>query len=327
MAEALRVSEDRYSGHLFNPADLAEEVGLDQDRRKAILFAEAGLSAGTHWRMLGLEWNATPEAVRAAYLDQVKLFHPDRYAGMKLGSFRGRLERVFRGLTEARDVLTSETHRAPYVLATAPALEVTRLEARRLEDERRSLERRGRLARHNPLLARAERINTLMKHGREMLAAGQFAQAVNDFQLVASLDPGNTEAGPLAVAARKKGMEGKINECLEKARAAEAMGSWPGALAAYRAAIEIEPGNVRALVLASRAALEAGEVGAARDLAEQGIKVQPRNAVAHEALGAALEVIGKKSDARKALERAVEIDPRLDSAKERLKKLRWSFLG
>jgi tetratricopeptide (TPR) repeat protein len=321
------VSGERDQGHSFNPADLAEAVDLDLDRRKAILRAEASLPTWNHWDVLGLEWNAPVEAVRAAYLDQVKIFHPDRYAGKRLGSFRSRLERVFRRLTEARDVLTSDTQRAPYVLATAPALEVTRREARRLEDERRSVERRGRLARHNPLLARADRITTLMKHGREMLAAGQYAQAVNDFQLVVGLDPGNTEAGPLAAEARKKGLETKVGECLEKARAAETMGSWQGALAAYRAALDLEPANVRVLVLASRAALEAGEVGAARDLAERGIQVQPRSAAAHEALGMALETIGKKADARKALERAVEIDPRLDSAKERLKKLRWSFLG
>ena len=321
------MSGDRYRGHLFDPADLAEAVDLDEARRKEILFAEAGLPTWTHWQVLGLEWNAPPEAVRSAYLDKVKVFHPDRYAGKRLGSYRGRLERVFRRLTEARDVLTSEVDRAPYVLATAPALEVTRLEARRLEDERRSAERRGRLARHNPLLARAERITTLMKHGRDMMGAGQFTQAANDFQLVASLDPGNTEAGPLAAAARKKAVEARVTECLDKAGAAEAMGGWQAALAAYRAALEIDPSHLRVLVLASRAALELGDGNAAREFADQALRVQPRSAVAHEALGAALDAVGKRSDARKALERAVEIDPRLDSAKERLKKLRWSFLG
>jgi tetratricopeptide (TPR) repeat protein len=105
------------------------------------------------------------------------------------------------------------------------------------------------------------------------------------------------------------------------------MGSWQAALAAYRAAHEVDPTSVRALVLASRAALELGDAAAAREFAEQGIRVQPRNATAHEALGAALDAAGKRSDARKALERAVEIDPRLESARERLKKLRWSFLG
>jgi curved DNA-binding protein CbpA len=208
------LSLDRYQGHVFNPADLAEEVDLDVAQRKAILHAEAKLPEWSHWQVLGLPWNASIEAVRAAYIEQVKIFHPDRYPGRKLGSYRTRLERVFRRVTEARDVLTSE-----------------------------------------------------------------------------------------------------------------ALQSWPGALAAYRAALEIDPSHSRALILASRAATEVGDVGSARELAEQAVRSQPRSAPAHEALGNALEASGKRADARKALERAVEIDPRLESAKERLKKLRWSFLG
>jgi tetratricopeptide (TPR) repeat protein len=321
------VSSDRYQGHLFDPATLAEAVDLDVERRKAILYAEASLADWTHWEVLGLPWNASVEAVRAAYIEQVKIFHPDRYPGKKLGSYRARLERVFRRVTEARDVLTSEERRADYTLATAPALERTRIEARRLEDERRAVERRGRLARQNPLLARAERISSLMRHGREMLAASSFVQAANDFQLVASLDPSHAEAAALAAEARKQGLAYRVAECIEKGHAAEVMESWQSALAAYRAAIEIDPANVRAMVLASRAATMAGEPLAARDFADQAVRVQPRNATAHEALGAALEASGKKADARKALERAVEIDPRLESAKERLKRLRWGFLG
>jgi tetratricopeptide (TPR) repeat protein len=321
------VSGDRYQGHLFNPADLSETVDIDVDRRKAILFAEAMLAEWTHWQVLGLPWNASVEAVRAAYIEQVKIFHPDQYSGQKLGSYRTRLERVFRRVTEARDVLAAEDERAAYVLATAPALERTRIEARRLEDERRSAERRGRLARHNPLLARAGRISDLMKHGRDMMAAGSFNQAANDFLLVTSLDQGNAEAAGLAAEARKKATAARVADCIDKGRAAEALGAWHGALAAYRAALEVEPSSIRALVLASRAAIELGDAGAARDFAEQAIRAQPRSAVAHEALGSALEAAGKRSDAKKALERAVEIDPRLESAKDRLKKLRWSFLG
>lgn len=321
------MSGDRYQGHPFNPADLAEAADLDVDRRKAILYAEAKLPGWSHWDVLGLPWNASVEAVRAAYIAQVKIFHPDQYAGKKLGSFRARLERVFRRVTEARDVLTSEEQRADYVVASAPALERTRIEARKLEEERRTGERRGRLARRNPLLARAERIADLLKHGQEAMAAGAFVQAANDFGLVASLDPGHAEAAGLAAQARKQAAAARVAECLEKGHAAEAMGSWQGALAAYRMALEHDPANARVLVLASRAAVELGDAGVARDLAEQAVRAQPRSARAHEALGAALEAMGKRAEAKKALERAVEIDPRLESAKERLKKLRWSFLG
>jgi tetratricopeptide (TPR) repeat protein len=321
------VTGDRYQGHLFNPADLAEPVDLDPDRRKQILFAEASLASWSHWDALGLEWNAPPEAVKAAYLEQVKVFHPDRYAGKKLGSFRARLEKVFRRITEARDVLSDEARRRDYVKASAPALEVTRMEARKLEDERRAEERRGRLARQNPLLARAGKISDLLKRGKEHLAAGRFVQAAADFQLVAGLDPSLAEVAGLIAEARKQGAAAKVAECLEKGAEAETMGQWHRALAAYRLALEADPNHFRASVLASRAGLKAGEVGAARELGELAVRLAPRNAAAHEALGLALAAMGRKAEAKKALERAVELDARLETAREHLKKLRWSFLG
>lgn len=321
------MSVDRYRDFVFNPADLAEDVDLDVERRKEILFAEARLPAWTHFDVLGLPWNAPAAAARAAYVEKVKIFHPDRYPGKRLGSFQGRLEKVFRRLTEARDVLTDEARRTAYARTTAPALELAAMEARRLEDEKRSEERRARLARQNPLLARAGRVADLMKRGREAMAAGQFGLAANDFLLVAGLDPGNREAGELAAECKRRATAGKVQECLEKASGAEAMGQWGQAVAAYRAALEIDPAHLKAAILGSRAALQQGDGGAARELAEQAVKAAPRNGAAHEALGVALEALGRKADAKKAFERALELDARLETAKERLKKLRWSFLG
>jgi curved DNA-binding protein CbpA len=321
------VSVDRYRGFVFDPADLAEDVDLEIERRKEILFAEANLGAWTHFDLLGLPWNAPAEAARAAYVDKVKVFHPDRYPGRRLGSFQARLERVFRRLTEARDALTDETRRAAYARATAPALELAALEARKLEDEKRSGERRARLARQNPMLARAGRVAEFMKRGREGMAAGLYGQATNDFLLVASLDPSNREAVELAAECRRRVSAARVQECLEKAASAETMGQWGQAVVAYRAALEVDGTHLKACILGARAALQHGDGGAARELAEQAVKAAPRNGAAHEALGLALEALGRKAEAKKAFERALELDARLETAKERLKKLRWSFLG
>jgi tetratricopeptide (TPR) repeat protein len=312
---------------VFNPADLAEEVDLDLERRKEILHAEARLAKATHYELLGLPWNAGADAAKAAYVDRVKVFHPDRYAGKRLGTYRPRLERVFRRLTEARDTLVDDAKRAAYAKATAPATEVAKAAARQIEDERRSEERRARLARQNPMLARAGRVAELLARGREALQAGRFQEAANDFGLVATLDPGNRDAGELAAEARKRAQGGRVQEVIDKATSAEVMGNYGHALAAWRAAVEIDPGSVRATLGGVRAALQIGDATSARELAAAAIKAAPRHGPAHEALGQALEAAGNKGEARKAYERALELDPKLDTAKERLKKLRWSFLG
>jgi tetratricopeptide (TPR) repeat protein len=320
-------SGDRYSGFGFDPADLAEDVDLEVERRREILFADANASRWTLWQVLDLPWNAPAAAAKAAYLDKVKVFHPDRYAGKRLGSYRGRLERVFRRLTEARDTLSDEARRVAYARATAPADEYARLEARKLDDERRAEERRARLSRQNPLLARAARVSELVRRGKQAFADGKFSQAANDLQVALSLDPRNVELASLVADARRKAGATRAAEHYDRGVSAEVMGRPGAALAAFKEALEADPANVRAAAAAARVAIQLGDVGEARARAEAAVRASPSAALAHEALASVLEAEGQRREAKKALERALELDPRLESAKERLKKLRWSFLG
>ncbi len=318
---------DRYQGFVFCPADLSEDVELDVERRKEILFADAHLAKWTHWEVLGVPWNAPSAAAKAAYLDLVRIFHPDRYAGKRLGGYRARLERVFRRATEARDVLADDGRRAAYAKESAPPEEFARMEARKLEDERRADERRARLARQNPLLARAGRVGELVQRGKAAIAAGNFTAAANDLLLAQGLDPQNAELAVLAADMKRKAGAAKASELFRKALEAEAVGNVAGALETYRAALEADPANVRAAAHAAKAAATLGDLASARTLASAAVHAGPRAGVAHEALGIVLEAEGNKKEARKALEKALELDPRLEGAKERLKKLRWSFLG
>ncbi|MGE5413209.1 MAG: tetratricopeptide repeat protein, partial [Syntrophomonadaceae bacterium] len=281
----------------------------------------------THWELLGVPWGATAAQAKAAYLEKAKAFHPDRYAGRRLGSFRARLERVFRRITEARDVLVDDAKREAYARETAPPEQRAKLELRRLEDERRAAERRARLARRNPLVARASRVGELVARGRQAFEDGRVAQAASDLQLAAGLDPGNAEVQALAADARKRATVRRAVELYEQGLAAELAGRRGAALAAFREALGADPRHVRAAAAAARVAIELGELDAARAHAEAAVRAGPDVAAAHEALGAVLDAQGAKKEARRALERALELDPRLEGAKERLKRLRWSFLG
>ncbi|HEX8908922.1 MAG TPA: DnaJ domain-containing protein, partial [Anaeromyxobacteraceae bacterium] len=227
---------DRYANFAFPPADLAEEVDLPLELKKEILYLHARLGELDHWALLGLRWNASVDEARAAYLERVKVFHPDRHAGRRLGSFLPRVERIFHGLTAARDVLADEARRAEYARRTAPPEEFARLEARRLELEARAGERRARLARSNPLVARATRVQDLVARGKQAMAQGRFAQAANDLMSAASLDPRYPEARALAEEARRRAGAERAQELYEQGLAAEAVGSAGAALAKLREA-------------------------------------------------------------------------------------------
>jgi curved DNA-binding protein CbpA len=321
------LASDRYQNFVFTPSDLAEDVDLPLETRKEILYLHANLGTIDHWALLGLRWNAPPEAARTAYLDKVKVFHPDRHAGRRLGSYLGRIEKIFRALTEARDVLGDPVRRAEYARRTAPPEEFARMEARKLEDEARTGERRARLARANPLVARVARVQDLVRRGRQAMADGKFSQASTDFMTALGLDPRHPEARALAEEARRKAGSQRARDHYDKGLAAELIGNRAAALAAFREAAEADPGEPRYAAAASRAALEAGDLPAARQLAEAAVRAGPRAARALEALGAALQRGGEHREAKRALERAVELDPSLETAKALLKKLRWSFLG
>jgi tetratricopeptide (TPR) repeat protein len=324
------VADDRFRGFVFDPADLGEDVDLDVESRKEILFAEAQAAKGTLYDVLGLGWGATAEAAKAAYVAKVKLFHPDRFPGKRLGSYRVRLERVFRKLTEAKDVLADDARREAYQARSAPPEEKARAELRRAEDLKRAEERRARLARANPLVGqsvqRAQRVNELLQRGKQALAEGRLSAAANDFFTVLGIDPNHAEAKQLGNDARARANAAKANEAIEKAVKAALSGHRDVAVESLRAAVEAEPANPKTLLRASRVAMEAQAVDAARQFAEAAVRVAPRSGGAYEAVGVALEAEGRKDEARRALERALELDPSLESARDRLKKLK-GFLG
>jgi tetratricopeptide (TPR) repeat protein len=318
--------DERFRGFVFNAADLGEDVDLDPGIRKEILFAEAKAATGTLYDVLGLKWGATAEAAKAAYVAKVKVFHPDRYPGKRLGSYRGRLERVFRKLTEAKDVLCDDERRAAYQAASAPPEEKARAELRRAEDERRADERRARLARSNPLvgqsLQRAHRVSELLQRGKAALAEGRFSAAANDFFTILGMDANHPEAKQLGTEARAKANAGRANEAIERAVKASLSGHREAAVEALRAAVEAEPQSPRTLLRAARVAMDVSAYEVARQFAEAAVRSAPRSGGAQEALGVALEAEGRKDEARKALERALELDPQLQVARERLKKLK-----
>jgi tetratricopeptide (TPR) repeat protein len=102
-------------------AALLEEVDLEPERKKEIIELERALDTLDHFAVLGLKPGASPADVKTAYYNASRRFHPDRYFGKNLGSFRARMERIFRRLTDAHNVLTQPDKREAYLRAN-PAL-------------------------------------------------------------------------------------------------------------------------------------------------------------------------------------------------------------
>ncbi len=98
----------------IDEAALNEPVELDPERKRVILELSAELDELTHYELLGVASNADRKTIKDAYYGAVAAFHPDRYFGKNLGSYKARLEQIFRRLTEAHDVLTGGHTRQEY---------------------------------------------------------------------------------------------------------------------------------------------------------------------------------------------------------------------
>jgi curved DNA-binding protein CbpA len=115
IVEATEASESHHpAAALYDPKELDEIVDIEAERKRTILEAFYRLDSVTHYELLHVEPSADKRAIKNAYYEIVNVFHPDRYFGKKLGSFKVKLERVFARLTEAHDVLTRIGPRAEY---------------------------------------------------------------------------------------------------------------------------------------------------------------------------------------------------------------------
>ncbi len=99
---------------LYDASELDEDVEIDMDRRKRILEAFKRVQAQTHYECLGLDQDADKAAVKRAYFELSKQFHPDSLFGRRLGSYKQKMEGVFKRLTEAYDVLSKKKARQEY---------------------------------------------------------------------------------------------------------------------------------------------------------------------------------------------------------------------
>jgi curved DNA-binding protein CbpA len=115
IVETTAQSEVRHpAAALYDPAELDEAVEIDLDRRQQILDLYYRLDQLDHYQLFGVEPTADKKAIKAAYFEVVNVFHPDRYFGKKVGSFKPKLEKVFARLSQSYDVLSRNQSRSEY---------------------------------------------------------------------------------------------------------------------------------------------------------------------------------------------------------------------
>jgi curved DNA-binding protein CbpA len=93
--------------------------------RAAILELNQKLDASSHFEILGVPENATPDEVNGRYMRALRMYHPDRLAAAGLRELAPQAERVMARMGEAASILRDPKRRAEYVAARAGKKEDT----------------------------------------------------------------------------------------------------------------------------------------------------------------------------------------------------------
>lgn len=311
-------------------AALAEEVDLPPERKKEILEMERGLEDNDYYAILSIKPGATSEQIKQAYYDASRKFHPDRFYGKNLGSFRGRIERIFRKLTEAEKVLSDPEKRGEYLnanphLQTYNGTSSAEVTIKTEEDEQRDAERRARFAKH-PYLLKGAKVNDLIGKAKRALNSGDAGMALADLQAALQIDAKHKDALMLLGEARKAHELQRAATELSRAAELEKAGDIAAACNAYKIACGLDPKNGKAALKTAQLMLKAGQDAAeVRTFAQRAVDMEPRSADAHFLLACVLDDAGMKKLAQKHFQETLRLDPDHAEAKKRSRKFPWPF--
>lgn len=314
---------------------MPELVDLDPERQREIIELEKAQEGQDHFALLGVGRTASAEDMKQAYLDFSKRYHPDRFGGINLGSFRARIERIYRRVSEAYQVLSNPERRAAYLKAHPQRLSPTSPPAAAAEpalpeeplrsDEERRPERQARLARH-PYLARTHRLTDLLARGKAAMARGDFEQAYTDLNQVMNLDPKNREAAALLADVRRKHDEQRGKLELQRGVDLEKQQDLPKALESYRKASSLDPQNAESAYRAARLARTLGmDWNEVRSHAQRAVDLAPTSVPQRLLLAQVLLENKAGNLAKRHLQEVLKLDPKNAEASALLRKSRWPF--
>jgi tetratricopeptide (TPR) repeat protein len=334
------------AGALWDPA-LSEECDLSRDERLQILKAEHDLNHQTFWQILGLAIDPTSSDIKRAYFSASKSFHPDRFFGRNLGTFRERLERIFHRLTVAHDTLVDERKRAAYQARYPPpwcspvvdppgpsgVSETSEEREARLERRRQEIIAARKAKKLNSKMrtsstvemAHNAKAEEMYRDGLNKLKAGEVFRAVAAFKLAVTYEPQNATYRAMFEEANGQAMIARAVEVVEQAESAAQLGQVDNAARLWARAFEMAPNRSEYAIRAAEQYLAAGDHDAALRLALQAIDLAPRRLEAQIITARALEACGDAGAALKQWKIAGSLDPSDGHVKKAIRRLSKSL--
>jgi len=287
---------------------------------------EAKAERLTHYELLSVGADADGGAIRRAYLEKSKRFHPDAWYRKDVGPYGPMLSKWFKRLSQAYQILSDEESRAEYDRENRALLSITdraaleRRELSRAEEERRARERRDRMLRTKGF-ARVGAARKLYEEAVEMAEKGERTQAIFALKAAHELDPNRKEIAGRLMDLERDQARARAGSALASAQEREEKRRFKEAMAAYAAALQNDPASFVAASGAARCAMEAGDPRSAVTWAARAVELNPADAPTRLMLARLFVAAGMKARARTELTALLSKTPDHKEAKALLRTL------
>ena len=321
--------------------DIEVDPSLDLDpkiQQELLEFANA-LDRPYH-ELLGVAADADTRAIKKAYFQKAKRFHPDRYFRKNVGEFGPLVESCFKKLLEAYELLSDpatreEVQRAEKARAAktahpptpeAPPVESGGASKPRMSgtEAARRLRRRmsGLQGHHKAKHERKQKAKSFFESGMTAFRSERWIEAAGSVRLAMAFDPANEVYREEFVTVQRKAHEERAQQLTRSADAALDLRDYKVGFEALEEACYYRPFDAELAIRAARIAWQAiGDLRKAKELASSACELEPERADYHRVLGQIYKAADLMANAKRELEAAIRLDPKDKEAKAELRGL------
>ena len=317
--------------------DLDDSLEIDVKLQEEILAFAARIDRPYH-EILEVEVDADARAIKKAYFAKSKRLHPDRYFRKNTGEYGPLIERCFKKLLEAYELLSDPNTRAEVqknLAATAPASDAAPAVASepsvkpgQAEKSRKAaLEARKRLRRkmgghHQILVERKRKAKSFFESGMSAFNQERWLEAAGSVRLAIAFDPKNEAYRDAFGDVQRRAHEERAKALVKLGEGALEMRDYREAFNHFEEAVHYRPFDAELAHRAANIAFQANtDLKRSKDLAMQACELEPENGPYRTLLGQIFKAAGLEANAKRELELAIQLDPSDKEAKRALRSL------
>ena len=326
----------------IDAAALDESLDIDLSVQRRILEFESSLELPYHL-LLGVKQGAAPKIVKRAYFKLSKEFHPDRYFRKSIGSYATRLDRIFKRVLEAHEIL-SDPELSQVVIESGPpvpdppeierpaevdpAVQIPGPEAtaaprpKPLTKLERLRQRMPFKINHAAIQGRRARADEIFRAAKASQMAGRFNECEASLRIAITFDPGRAEFKEALGSLRIAAAGARASKLLASPSDRMSDGELREALSLLEDVLPYRPHDPELNERAARVCVQLGKLDEAQEYAETLIERSPESAPGYVLLGRIYKDLGETEKAVGAFEKALKFDGENSEARRSLAAVR-----